>query len=315
MAVRVASRVSLRRADLVGLDEGGVDEPLLGASANRGILGRDQVVADDQDLLVEGLHELLPSLVVVLGEGVFQRDDRIFLHPANVQIDHFIGGQDLRIFGPPEQVLADRALFACLFAVGIAEFAGGGIEGEANIAVGNKAAFLDGLHGHPQCPLFGEQVALLFGVGGHDASLQADAHEVEPFRVLDDLDRPALQKIGDSLRLDVILGGERQEHQLLEAQVPAHFLGVTPAHDGVPELPGGEHNPSVGEFQLLEPVQPQLAPQLGRFDGAPFLHGVGRLRGPDLRRLGRRLLLSCSGTPCTFPRPTAGNRREQPRQS
>ena len=164
--------------DLVGLDEGGVDEALLGASANRGILGRDQVVSDDQDLLVERFHELLPSLVIVLREGILQGNDRVFLHPASVEFHHFVGGQDLRVFGPPEQVLADSALFACLFAVSVAQLAGGRIEGETNIAIGNKTAFLDGLHGHPQRPLLREQVAFLLGVGGHNAPFQADSHEV-----------------------------------------------------------------------------------------------------------------------------------------
>ena len=101
----------------------------------------------------------------------------------------------------------------------------------------------------------------------------------------------ALQQVGDPLGLDVVLGGERQEHQLLEAQVAAHLLGVTPSHDGVSELPWGEHNLSVRQFQFLQPVQPELAPELGRLYRARFLRRASRFRGPHFRRSGRRLAL------------------------
>ena len=134
-----------QRADLVGLDQGSIDEPLLGASLDGGVLSCNQIVPDDEDLLVEGFHQFLPPFVIIFRERIFQRDDRKFLNPPKVHLDHFICGHHLRILGSPEQVLAYRLLLTGLFPVSIAEFAGRGIERDANIPVGNKAAFLDGL--------------------------------------------------------------------------------------------------------------------------------------------------------------------------
>ena len=111
--------------------------------------------------LIKSFHQFLPPFVVIFREGIFERNDGVFLDPPDVQFDHLIGAQNLRILSSPEQVLTNRLLFSGLFTICIAELTGSGIEREANIPIRNKAALLDGLYRHPQCPFFGEKVASL----------------------------------------------------------------------------------------------------------------------------------------------------------
>ena len=144
----------------------------------------------------------------------------------------------------------------------------------------------------PTSSVFGEEVAFFLGVGSDDATLQTDAHEIKSFRILDDLNRPALKHVDDALRFDVILRREWKEHELLEAKVAAHLFRVTASLNRVSELPWSENNSTIGKLQLLEPVQTELAPELGRFSGAGFQCPLDGFSGPDFIGLGSCFLLS-----------------------
>jgi hypothetical protein len=62
-------------ADLVRLDEHRVDQLHIDRLLDRRVVGGHEVVAYNEDLVSQLGHRELPSLVVVLCEAVFERDD------------------------------------------------------------------------------------------------------------------------------------------------------------------------------------------------------------------------------------------------
>src|SRR5581483_295876 len=150
--------------DLISLDERGVDESLIGTASDSRVLGGDEIVTNNKDLLVERLHELLPTFVVVFGERVLEGDNGVLLHPTDVKIHHLVGAQDFGVLRAPKQVLADRFLLAGLLTIGVAEFAGRWIKGETNVPVGHEPTLLDSLYRHAKSTFLGEKVILLLSV-------------------------------------------------------------------------------------------------------------------------------------------------------
>src|SRR5271155_3057785 len=74
----VASRFRFAdRSRLVDLDQGSIDAAPAGRLAHAGRVGDEIIIANDLDAVADRSGELLESLVVVLGERVFDREDRI----------------------------------------------------------------------------------------------------------------------------------------------------------------------------------------------------------------------------------------------
>ena len=84
--------------DLVELDQDGVGRVFLDPLRHALDVGHENVVADQLYFVADGLVEELPALPVVLGEAVLQHDDRIFLDPGGVHLDH-LGRLHLLAFG------------------------------------------------------------------------------------------------------------------------------------------------------------------------------------------------------------------------
>ena len=124
-------------ADLVELDQQGVGSLLLDAAADALGVGDQQVVADDLDAVAHlGGHQL-PAFPVVLGQAVFDGDDRVLVDPRLPEGDHLLAGELLAF-------LAQVVLLG-LFVV---QFGGGRVEGDADLLAGLVAGLLDGFQDH-----------------------------------------------------------------------------------------------------------------------------------------------------------------------
>ena len=268
-------------ADLVRLDQRGVDQAAVRGVLDGGVVGGDQVVADDQEPVALLVVEAPPTLVVVLGEPVFDREERDLELPdgAVVEREHAVPVEHGVALVAPEEVQADAVRDPELLAIGDLELGHRGVEGDGHVVAGPVAALLDGLlHHHPQADL-GKRVVARVDVG-REPSLQADPHHAAALRVLDDLLEPGLERDGHLLGVEVVPGAEDQEHRLLHADVGLGvlLLRVAPAHAAVPELPGGADGAQLEVQDFLHPPIDQ--PLLGRGSpGEPALGGDGERAG------------------------------------
>src|SRR5450830_1690898 len=70
--------------DLVQLDEDGVGRVLVDAALDAFDIRDKQVVADQLDLLPDGLVQQLPAVPVVFGQAVLKDDEGVLLHPVGI---------------------------------------------------------------------------------------------------------------------------------------------------------------------------------------------------------------------------------------
>ncbi len=91
--VRQVDRVErLReRADLVDLYQHRVGRAGRDAACDALRVGDEEVVADDLDPRAEPVGERLPTVPVLFGEGVFDRDDRVCVDELLVVGDQLVG--------------------------------------------------------------------------------------------------------------------------------------------------------------------------------------------------------------------------------
>ena len=133
---RPSSQARLGLADRSGLVD--FDQHRIGASPSRRLAdparaGDEIVVADHLDPVADRGGEVLEALVVVLGERVFYRQDRIAVAPAE---QHF--AQRIAVeFAPFE----DQTIAAAL-----TKFRRGNVEREAHVLAWNKAGAFDRPH-------------------------------------------------------------------------------------------------------------------------------------------------------------------------
>ena len=130
----VASRFGFAdRSRLVDLDQHRIDAAPAGRLADAACVGDEIIVADHLDAVADRGGELLEPFVVVLGERVFDRQDRIAGAPAE---QHF--GQRVAV----ELTLFEAKTIAAAFA----EFRCGDVERDRHVLAWNKAGALDRPH-------------------------------------------------------------------------------------------------------------------------------------------------------------------------
>ena len=124
-------------------------------SARRRV-GHEQVVADQLDLLAEGVGQSRPALPVVLGHAVLDRDDRVAADQVRPVADHAAGIERLAFAG--QMVLAV-----------LEELGRGGVEGQNDVLARLVAGRLDRLHDEAQRLLgrieVGGEAALVADIG------------------------------------------------------------------------------------------------------------------------------------------------------
>ncbi len=126
-------------ADLVDLDQDAVGAALGDALRQALGVGDEEVVADDLDLVAQGLGDRGVAGPVVLVERVFDRDDRVLVDPGGEEVDHLLAAEDLVGGRLPELV----ALLAAL----VEELGAGAVErdGDVLVAAGRVAGLVDGV--------------------------------------------------------------------------------------------------------------------------------------------------------------------------
>src|SRR5215831_13759338 len=77
-------------ADLIDLDENGVGYALLDASAEALGVGDEQVIAHELDLITQFFGQGPPAVPVVLGQTIFDGDDRVLPYPVTPEADHVL---------------------------------------------------------------------------------------------------------------------------------------------------------------------------------------------------------------------------------
>src|SRR5688572_6652859 len=87
------------RPDLVDLDQDRVGDAAGDAALEAGGLGDEEVVADELAARAELVGERLPAGPVVLIEAVLDRDQRVLLGPAGVELDHLGRAARLALVG------------------------------------------------------------------------------------------------------------------------------------------------------------------------------------------------------------------------
>jgi len=107
-----------KSSDLVGLDQGGVDLPVLCTGFDVRVLGCDQVVANDEHLISQFFHQVLPAFVVEFAETVLNGQDRyIVFHGLLVEFENFVPAHIELALVAPETIHADRVFLTGFFAV------------------------------------------------------------------------------------------------------------------------------------------------------------------------------------------------------
>ncbi len=238
-------------ADLVDLDENRVGGAHLDALGQTLGVGDEEVVANDLDLLAQGLGEGDVAFPVALIKSVFDRVDGILLDPLGVLGDHVCGGEQLVGVGLPELV--------ALAVTFVEQLRGGAVEGDLDLGARLVTCGDDRLHDHFQGFVVGQvgREAAFVADGGDVLALLQDALEgVEDFR------DPA-QTFGEGLGAD---GGN---HELLEVDQIVSMLATV---DDV-----GHRN---GQGEVLVLVQlADVLPEgqvLGGGSGAANGHGHGQ---------------------------------------
>ena len=84
-----------QRTDLVEFDQQGIGGFFLDRPADTLGVGDQQVVADDLDLVAQFFRHQLPAFPVILGQAVFDGDDRVLVDPFGPEGDHLRAGQFL----------------------------------------------------------------------------------------------------------------------------------------------------------------------------------------------------------------------------
>ena len=125
----------------------------------RSRVGDEEVVAHELDSCSRGLvGEALPAVPVVLGEAVFDGDDREVVDQLLVERDQVVGREARR--GPRREVVG---------AV-LVELGRGGVQREGDLLAGLVAGLLDGLddelESRPVRLRFGREAALVADRGG-----------------------------------------------------------------------------------------------------------------------------------------------------
>jgi hypothetical protein len=110
-------------SDLVDLHQDGVGDARLDAVAEQGDVGAEDVVADELDALAEGFGDELPTVEVVLGDAVLDRDDGVRLDECG-QVGHVVGDG------------AGAALAEVLVAAVAVELRRGRVEGDRDVDAG-----------------------------------------------------------------------------------------------------------------------------------------------------------------------------------
>ena len=256
----------VQRADLIRLDQRRVDQAAVRRALDRGVVGGDEIVADDQEPLALLLVEPLPSLVVVLREAIFDREHRylVLANRAVEELEHPVAIEHDLPLVAPEEIHADAVRDSELLAIGGLELAHRGVERDRDVVAGDVAALLDRLlHHHPQ-PHLGQRVLAGIDVWG-EPTLEPDSHHAAAFRVLDDLLQPGLQRDGHLLSVEIVASSEDQEHRLLHADVGLGvlLLGVPSTHAAVAKLPGCPDGTQVRMHHLLHALLDQALLGLG----------------------------------------------------
>ncbi len=280
-----------QRSDLVGLDEGGVDLAVLGAVLDVRVLRGDQVVADDEDLVAQFFHQVLPALVVAFAEAVFDGEDRdVLFHGLLVEVQDLVAAHlDLALVAP-ETVDADGVGLAPFFPIGIFELGAGRVQGDGHIDARDVLAVEDRLLHHAPHSLLGHLVGVCLVDVGRNAAFEADTHDLGARRGLDDLLQTVLELHGHFLGVFVGLGRQGHEHAFLHADVALGvlLLRVAAAHGAVAELPRGGDPAAVFERDGLHPRREQRLLELCHPGGPAFAGGSDG--GGPCRGFGGRLL-------------------------
>src|SRR5271154_5745092 len=113
-------------ADLIQLDQNGVGDSFGDAARENLRVGDEGVVTDELNFPAQLLGDELPTVPIVFGEAVFDRDDRILADPVGPEGDH--------LFGAARGLI--RFLEDVFPAGSVVEFARGGVEGDADLLAG-----------------------------------------------------------------------------------------------------------------------------------------------------------------------------------
>ncbi len=113
-------------SDLVHLDQNRIGDAFVDAHLQAFRVGDEQIVSHQLDLLAQGIGHRLPSVPIVLGHTVFNRDDGILLHPVGPELDHLLAGALALV----------RFLEDVLLLAGVVELTGRGIERNADLIAG-----------------------------------------------------------------------------------------------------------------------------------------------------------------------------------
>ena len=123
-----------KRTDLVDLDEQCVAGFFFNRAGHTFRIGHEQVITHDlQAMPVEG-GEVFPALPVILGETVFNRDDRVLVDPVGPEFHHLVRGQFSTFLA---QVVELGVFFIKLRS--------SGIEGDCHICAGFVSCFFNRL--------------------------------------------------------------------------------------------------------------------------------------------------------------------------
>src|SRR5581483_10112809 len=86
-----------QRPDLVQFDENGISGLFLNSLLQGLFIGDEEVVSDQLYAAAEPLGQPPPSLPVVFGKAVFDRDDRKLVDQGGVVVDHLFGREALSL--------------------------------------------------------------------------------------------------------------------------------------------------------------------------------------------------------------------------
>ena len=216
------------RTDLIHLDEYGVAYTLLDALAEAAGIGDEEVVADELAAVADLVGEDLPTVPVVFGKAVFNRDDGILANPVGPESRHLRGGL-LALVGLLEDVFAGFL---------VEEFAAGGVEREYDVLTRFVACECDGFEDDVDgfdVGLERRGKAAFIANGGVVALLLEHALEG-----VEDFGTPA-QGFGEAF------GADGHDHELLEVHV---VIGVCATVDDVHHRRGQQAGIDAAEIAI-----------------------------------------------------------------
>ena len=130
-------------SDLVHLDQDGIGHAFCDAFTKYLLVGHEQIVSDQLDPLTQAVGQSLPTLPIVLGHPVLDRDQRITLDEPR-QIIHHLRRVQLAAF----EVVLPLPM----------ELGGGHVEGKGDLLADPIPGHIDGLHEQFQRSLIGGQI-------------------------------------------------------------------------------------------------------------------------------------------------------------